>query len=307
MSGNVWLRVHWFNDALVGLFYRFAASGWVPARFYLPELPPRAARTARTGRLNLEIVSHCWQYAHLLMYQLSSLVLFPPRGSTVTMTVLYAPEDSDTVETLRYFGDISAPNVVWNWQALPRQALCRRAIGRNLRALATEADWIWFTDCDLMFRNGCIDALSGALQGRREALVFPRVEHCTRLLPSHDPILNVDPAHPGVIDIDSSRFFERRRSRATGPLQITHGDVARACGYCKSLPYYQRAADSWRKASEDRAFRWLLRTDGVPLDIPGVYRVRHIDKGRYTGSALGARIRSWTRLIDSRLRELHHK
>lgn len=307
VSGNVRSPMRWFNDTLVGLFYRFAASGWVPARLYLPDLPPPAVRTARTGHLNLEIVSHCWHYAHLLVYQLSSLVMFPPRKATVTMTVFYAPADSDTLKILRYFGDISVPNVVWNWQELPKQALFRRAIGRNLRALATDADWIWFTDCDLMFRNGCIDALSDALQGRRDILVFPRIEHCTALLPGDDPILNVDPDNPGVIDIDSSRFFERPRSCATGPLQITHGDVARACGYCKSLPYYQRLADSWRKAYEDRAFRWLLRTDGIPLDIPGVYRVRHIDKGRYTGSAFGARIRSWTRLIDSRLREFHRK
>ncbi|MEX2497102.1 MAG: hypothetical protein WD448_13485 [Woeseia sp.] len=295
--------VRWCNDLTVGLFYRFAASGFIPARWFLPELPPRSARTGRTGHLHLEIVSHCWQYAHLLVYQLSSLVIFPPRGATVTMTIYYNPEDARTLDTLNYFGDFKVPNVVWNWQPLPKRALFRRAIGRNQSALATRADWIWFTDCDLMFRNGCIDVLSGALQGRRDALVFPLIEHCTSLLTSLDPMLNVDLERLCIQDIDRCRFTERRRSRATGPLQIAHGDVARTCGYCNSLPYYQRPAESWRKAYEDRAFRWLLRTDGTPLDIPGVYRIRHADKGRYTGSTLGAKLRGWTRRISSRLSE----
>jgi hypothetical protein len=280
-------------DGLRLAFWRVAASGWVPARWFNRALPPEAARAARSGRLQIEVVSHCWRYAHLLAYQLSSLVHFPPRDVEITMTVFYAEEDAATVRLLAFFGAIPVPRVRWHWQALPKEQLFRRAIGRNRAALATRADWVWFTDCDLMFRAGCLDALGAALQGRRDALVYPRVERVTDLLTEDDPRLRQDT--PALVDIDDTHFTAREPGRATGPLQITHGDVARALGYCAPIAYYQQPATAWCKAHEDRAHRWLLESQGTPLDIPGVYRIRHVFKGRYAEGSAVSRVRSGLR------------
>lgn len=275
-------------------FWRVAAGGWLPARWFNRGLPPVEARKARRGRLSIEIVSHCWNYAHMLVYQLSSLVKFPPHDADVTMTVCYSPEDARTVELLEFFGALSVPGVRWNWQALPREQLFRRAIGRNRAALASSADWVWFTDCDLLFRAHCLDALAAQLQGRRDALVYPAVERTTALLAADDPMLCRD--EPAVVDIDDEAgFTSRSPSRATGPLQITHGDVARALGYCNPIAYYQQPAERWCKAHEDRAHRWLLETQGTPLDIPGVYRIRHVFKGRYGGDTVVTRVRTGLR------------
>ncbi|MEX1198204.1 MAG: glycosyltransferase [Pseudohongiellaceae bacterium] len=292
-----------WHDGLVSLALRLAASGWAPARCFRPPLPPAPQRAARTGPLHIEVVSHCWHYAHFLVYQLSSLVREPPRDARVTMTVYYCEEDRDTSALLAWFGAMEVPNVTWQWRALPRPALFRRAIGRNEAALATRADWIWFTDCDLMFRRGCLDGLVEQLQGRRDALVFPRIERVTPLLADQDPMLNPEIEMRRIADVDDTRFTELPRDRATGPLQITHGDVARAVGYCSRLRYYQRPSDTWCKAREDRAFRWLLGTRGTPLDIPGVYRIRHETKGRYTGSAANTRLRSLVRRLGHRVKE----
>ena len=245
--------------------------------------------------MNIEVVSHCWNYAHLLQYQLSSLVTNAPTKAHVTMSVYFCPEDEDTSRLLDYFGAIDVPGVTWNWCELPRASLFRRSIGRNQAALKTEADWIWFTDCDLMFREGCLDGLADQLQGRTAAWVFPRVDRGPALLTEDDPLLSVSPENLQVRDVDATHFSERVRTRATGPLQITHGDVARACGYCDSLKYYQRPSEAWCKAREDRAFRWLLRTQGEPLEIPGVYRIRHAVKGRYTGGATNTWVRRMLR------------
>lgn len=282
-----------WTDAVRLLFWRAAASGWVPARWFNRALPAASARAARTGRLHIEVVSHCWRYAHLLAYQLSSLVHFPPRDVDVTMTVFHAEEDAATGRLLAFFAAIPVPHVHWNWQALPKEQLFRRAIGRNRAALATRADWVWFTDCDLMFRAGCLDALGAALQGRRDALVYPRVERVTDLLTEDDPRLRHDA--PALVDIDDTQFAPREPGRATGPLQITHGDVARALGYCAPIAYYQQPADAWCKAHEDRAHRWLLESPGVPIDIPGVYRIRHVFKGRYAEGSAISRVRSGLR------------
>lgn len=292
-----------WHDSLVSVSLRLAASGLAPARWFRPALPPRSQRAARKGPLHIEMVSHCWRYAHFLVYQLSSLVRYPPRDGHVTMTVYYCEEDRDTVELLEYFGAMEVPNVTWQWRALPRPALFRRAIGRNEAALQTRADWIWFTDCDLMFRKGCLDGLVEQLQERTDALVFPRIERVTPLLADQDPMLNPGIETRRLADVDDTRFTELPRDRATGPLQITHGDVARAVGYCSHLRYYQRPSDTWCKAREDRAFRWLLGTRGTPLDIPGVYRIRHETKGRYTGSATNTRLRSLVRRLGHRVKE----
>jgi hypothetical protein len=282
---------------------RRAASGWAPAAWFLPSLPAPQLRAARTGRLSLEIVSHCWQYSHLLAYQLSSLVLHPPTRLDVTMTVFHAAEDRDTVALLQFFAAQTVPGVRWNWRVLDRGRLFRRSIGRNLAAHATGCDWIWFTDCDVVFHAGCLDGLADALQGRIDALVYPREEHRSVLLAAEDPMLQATRVAPCVVDIDPTRFAPHRRGRATGPLQITHGDVARACGYCDGLRIYQRPAPAWAKAEEDRAFRWLLRTQGVPLDVPGVYRIGHASKGRYQAGSLSARLRGALRQQQSRMRD----
>ena len=47
------------------LLIRIAASGALPPALFL-ELPDPATLAARRGMLRFEIVSHCWQYAHLL-------------------------------------------------------------------------------------------------------------------------------------------------------------------------------------------------------------------------------------------------
>lgn len=286
---------HW-SDPVVGRFLRFAASGWIPAAWF--QAPPPKRRQQKTGRLHIEIVSHCWQYTHLLNYQLSSLLLFPPSQCTITMTVFYEEGDKSTRALLDHVGQQAVPQVHWNWVVLPREQLFRRAVGRNLAAKASQADWVWFTDCDLMFREGCLDTLNSVLQGRTDVLVFPKQERITSLLAEADPMLAFDAENIQTADIDTEQFTVSERGRATGPLQITHGDVARALGYCEALSYYQRPSVRWCKAYEDRAFRWLLRSQGVPLDIPSVYRIRHVFKGRYTGS-VNSRVRTAIRKMNA--------
>lgn len=273
------------------LILRFAVQGLLPARLFAPPPPSSADLTPRTGRLTIEIVSHCWNYHHLHAYQLSSLVLFPPRDTDVTMTVFHSDADHATTALLRFFGELEVPGVTWNWCPMPAAELMRRAIGRNRAALATRADWVWFADCDLMFREGCLDALASGLQGRQDVLCFPRQEFVTPLLPADHPLLTAAADQPRVVDVDSGMFSPRTITRAVGAYQIVHGDVARAMGYCAALPSYQLPTDRWRKTYEDRAFRWLLRSEGVPVEVPGIHRIRHSAKGRYTGG----RAMTWVR------------
>lgn len=286
-------------DKLRLAFFKLAAAGWIPAHWFEPDLPPVSQRAARTGRLSLEVVSHCWNYSHFLVYQLSSLVTFAPSKMDVTMTVFYCPEDQKTQALLSFFEGQKVPGVTWNWRPLPKAELFRRGIGRNRAALETQADWVWFTDCDLMFREGCLDTLTDVLQGRRDALIFPEEERTTDLLAEDNPMLTAAASEPKVLDINTASFTVKRPSKATGPLQIAHGDVCRAVGYCRRIGLYQEPVEQFAKCHEDRAFRWLVKSQGTPLPIPGVYRIRHIHKGRYTGGKTSNRLRTRLRVLQS--------
>lgn len=284
-------------------FFRFAAGGKIPPQWFEPNLPLQQNRATKTGHLQLEVVSHCWNYSHFLVYQLSSLVLFPPQKLDVTMTVFYSPEDKKTAGLLAFFKEQQVPGVTWNWQPIPRQSLFRRSIGRNRAALATKADWVWFTDCDLMFRENCLDSLADSLQGRQDALLFPQEERTTDLLAENNPMLQTGNKGPQVLDIDTSAFTSRTITKATGPLQIAHGDVCRHVGYCKAIALYQQPVDTFAKCHEDRAFRWLLSSQGEPINLPSVYRIRHVAKGRYSGNKTRSKLRRILRVWQSRWRD----
>jgi len=264
---------------LLEQFYRLAASGWLPRKLFKDDLP-NVKSTVPEGVLHVEIVSHCWMYSWLLTYQLSSLVLHPPSRLRVTMTVCHSPEDEQTLRVLRFFEAHHHSSLTWNWQPLPKERLFRRAIGRNQAALATTADWIWFTDCDQVFHRGCLDALAKVLPGCAGPLVFPRQVGCTQLLDVDDPVFQAVSAGPALVDIDPARFTPVTHTRAVGALQILRGDVARATGYCRHISFYQEPLSHWQKTYEDRTFRWLLGTQGEPIDVPGLYRIEHARKGR---------------------------
>ncbi len=272
-------------DNILEWFYRIAASGYFPARWIGPDYSALPLSVNVEGRLKLEIVSHCWRYAKILTYQLSSLVLFPPRETELTMTVFYSPGDEETLRVLNFFGRKNVPGVRWNWRPLPEHYLFRRAVGRNIAAKETVADWIFFTDCDVLFRERSIDLLGMELKERSDLLVFPRHHMVSELLPNDDPVLNNQ--HIEIRDIDPDGFFTEERNRAVGAFQITRGDAARLGGYCSNIGYYHRPVKKWRKTYEDRSFRWLLGTQGTMIDVPGFYRIRHAEKGR-KGKKVGA-------------------
>ena len=290
-----------FIDGFLSIFYRVAASNLLPAAWFREVNPATVEKSRRTGKLRLEIVCHCWRYGHYLTYQLSSLVTRRTDKLDITMSVYHAAEDEAVTRVLEFFQDIEIPGVTWNWQVLPKEQLFRRSIGRNLAAKSTTADWIWFTDCDIIFHENCLDTLASELQGRDDPLVFPRYGLGTPLLEEDDEILTKGREGPAILDIPLEDFipYGGARSKAKGPYQITHGDIARACGYCESIGIYQKPSDRWRKTFEDRAFRWLMGTHGTALDVPGACQIRHLAKGRYQKNSLVSSIRTFIRKNQS--------
>ena len=272
------------TDAIAELAFRLVIQPTLPGKWFNRAIPPRTTPDIGT-KLRLEIVSHCWKYSTFLRYQLSSLVLHPPSTTIVTYTLFYSSQDKATQALVQHFENRKVKNVCWNFQELPPERLFRRSIGRNIAALSTKSNWIWFTDCDLIFGPGAIEDLGRELHARTDTLVYPGQLRVTKLLSPDDPLLSENQTDQ-LLPLQTEGFLPKNFNRATGPIQIVHGEVARTCGYCNSLPFYQKSMPRWSKAYEDRAFRWLLGTQGVPLQIPNLYVIRHAEKGRYTSSTI---------------------
>lgn len=286
----------WY-ESLSGYFFRVAACGYLPASWFREALPGPGQRKVVESQPCLEIVSHCWKYSNMLAYQLSSLVNYPPKKLKALITVFYSEEDRETSELLAFIQQYSVENIAWNWQPLPKEKLFRRGIGRNMAARSSQADWLWFTDCDIVFHQGCLDSLAEQLTGRNDILLFPREERVTPMLAASDPMLQ-EGRTLQLVDISSECFSVKTRDCAKGAFQIVHGDVARAIGYCEKLVAYQTTSNQWCKCYEDRAYRWLLGTQGVPVDVNGVYQIRHIHKGRYKEGSLWSKVRSKIRRLQ---------
>ncbi|WP_019028423.1 glycosyltransferase family 2 protein [Colwellia piezophila] len=286
----------WYNTYAIH-FFRLIIEKILPPSWFRSALPTKNQRKAVNGDFKLEIISHCWQYSNMLSYQLSSFVNYPPTKCALTVTVFYGNEDGKTQAVLDFFSKKSVKNVTWNFQALEKSKLFRRAIGRNMAARASQADWLWYTDCDIIFHENCLDSLSEQLQGKQESLYFPRQERTTEMLAQDDPMLRQD-SEPQIVNIATQDFSLHSRDKAKGAFQIVHGDVARAIGYCEGLSIYQTQSLHWCKCYEDRAFRWLLETQGTPIDVDGVFQIRHVHKGRYKKDTFSSRVRSKIRRIQ---------
>lgn len=291
---SIWLR---------NQFYNRIVGSVLPLAWFAPRSPDASELSIAGSPLQLQIVSHCWNYSHLSLFQLSSLVNYPPQQCELTYTLFYAEEDQGMLKLIEHFSQMQVPNITWDWQVLPKAELFRRAIGRHRASLATTADWIWFTDCDLIFHKGCLDSLVTSVADKQTRMVFPAYEGITDLLPPEHPMLNQNITDSGTIDIDPDLFQRNTISKAKGAFQIVHGDVARAAGYCGTIPLYQKPSEQWRKTYEDTVFRRLIQSEGEPVEIKNLYRIRHAEKGRYAeGSRLSAfrkRLRKATDNVSS--------
>lgn len=231
----------------------------------------------------IEIVTHCWRYSRLLAYQLSSLILNPPVSTRVKTSVFCDPHDLRTVKVVKFFAFAASPidNVEIAMVNHNVPALFNRAIGRNQAALSTQADVVWFADCDYLFGLECLDTLANHAALKRvkqNQCHYPDKvlrnitqahgdEYARRWAPK--TILNVDPAH----------FAPHRPPRAIGGIQIVSGDAARKLGYAP-----QHAAKGVTRRDRfdfrsDVAFRKQF-AGCQPLSIVNVFRIRQTYHGQ---------------------------
>lgn len=237
----------------------------------------------------VELTSHVWagprdMYAHLLGYQLNALIDHPTTRVSVELVVCYCPEDGATACMLDGIeDDILSPLLKVTPWPMSKERLFPRAIGRNERAKATQADVWWAIDTDYLPLAGCLDSLEQLVGDK--PLYFPRRTWICKDHATGDKYVN---AVPLLRHIDPADFIPKTEHKAIGGIQIVSGDTARRYGYCDNSKWQRLAppgTDTIIGFGADRAYRVSLGTSGTPLDLPNLYRLRH----SVTGDGRGAR------------------
>jgi hypothetical protein len=241
-------------------------------------------KITRENCMTVEIVTHCYRYSTMLRFQLSSLVSFICSKVRIVATICFTESDNSTVAVLDEFKGLTIPNLEWNWVPLPILHLCRRSIGRNIVALSTNADWVWFCDADYWFGAQCWMTFAH-FNELEHPLIYPRY---VRMPPLRwgDRCIETAQGLKGPLILPETEFRPVRMNRAIGGIQIVKGRICRERGYLRADRRWQRRASApiFQESFEDLAFRRDLGTSGKAVDIPEVYRIRHSRKGWKDGS-----------------------
>lgn len=229
----------------------------------------------------VQTCAHCWNYDRLLTLHLSALVHEPPREHSYIETIFYSEEDQRTVDVLRYFERIEVPNVQWDFQEMPTRSLCRRAIGRDLVARETIADYVMYFDVDYVAGGEALDKAVDAMLALGEpTLAFPGTVYVS---PTHADgdreiakVTKID-----VWPINHETYVPSTLTRAIGGAQWLPASVLREKGYLEPGHKFLRPEPRWRRTYEDMRARTYWALPQVPLKLNGFYRVRHGKRGRF--------------------------
>ena len=242
--------------------------------------------------MKIEIVSHCFShpdvpvYHKLLAYQLAAIVNQPPTRCEVAVTVCaLGVDDRYTLGVLEHFDGLLDLNIM----AIPREQLFRRAIGRNIAAKSTDADLVIFTDCDYVWTREALDWLANmwaAASMMMPVLTYPQIVNIHRTHDIGDAYVArvTTPLDPAALMLNDADFLPRRESNAWGGMFVVRGDYCREHGYLDGTKWVEPVpnATHFKQCKCDVPFRKACPTK-APLDIPGVYRLRHTRAGRDEG------------------------
>jgi len=234
---------------------------------------------------SINIITHCWalhlpQYATMLRCQLASIVHHQP-SCKVTVHVCYAAADHLT-------RDVIALATLWQTTTfrvvgyeMPPEKLMRRGIGRNELALANTADVVWFTDCDYMFGEGCLDTL--AATPNPKTLSYPLFTLSHAAADEGQAYITAvdrmgDDACPEIV---KEGFVQFKNTKAFGGIMIVNKFAARMGFARDDMARRGPVKDGeWPRTYCDVLARraWGCYR-GAKIILPELYRISHVVHG----------------------------
>jgi glycosyltransferase involved in cell wall biosynthesis len=231
-------------------------------------------------KLSMEICIHCNFYQKRLTWMLSSLL--EQKGSIPHIIINISHTDNDgsptTSNVCDFFRDKGLNIVETN---VTQEEVSNRAIARNRQATNTKADWILFSDSDIVFDPMFFDDLQRKLRKelRDIKLVMGADRHslndqfCIKYFSEEDKRI-----YPCIIENPSeiaSKFpvkYKHGKDTCAGYFQLINGNVLR--GKCKGK-ITDNPKDHWRNTRGDRCLR--VRAGGrygIP-DTKPIYHLNH--------------------------------
>jgi hypothetical protein len=221
----------------------------------------------------IEIVTHCYAvrvgfYAKMLRRQLESLVDY----EDIRFTLCVYKNDRKTLNAVEPYLDLLDVKVL----ALSKTLMSRRCFGRNIAARGSEADIVWFSDVDQMFREGILDRLKHTIWDNGTVMVFPRMEKRCR-----NRITMKYLKYPDM-EINPNCFKDWYILKPIGAMQIVRGNFARKHGYIPNCIIERNREPFSRTCNDDVVYRRFCATKGdfKRTYLPGVYRFLHHIRGR---------------------------
>ena len=222
---------------------------------------------------SIELVVHCFStrhdcYAKMLTAQISSLIKWRPKCDYNLMVCMNDGDDlTFTALRLAFAHGVSA-----SAYPLDLPHLFRRGIGRNNAAQTSKADIVWHCDCDLLFGEGCLDALAAS---DFTGLAFPRTQlvHRAHWIGDRD----LTQIKLGQLWEPNPADFEPNKIKfASGGVIIVDGATARK-GFMHGTKWTEPVdpARGFCDPREDIAYRKTFEGKSTVLDLPNLFRFRH--------------------------------
>lgn len=242
----------------------------------------------------IEIVSHCYGgdltiYPNLLRAQGLSLINHSMHKCKVVWTICYNQKDAGVLAVLEELeAALYSRNVKIRRIILSLGGLFERAIGRNIAAMGSEADCVWFCDCDYLFNGRCLDCAIDEASIHNDTVVYPKFLYITTHARGDGIISKMEERQDLTID-DMSLFYVNTQNKAIGGIQIVSGDLARSRGYLHTMNKWQRPREDTSRGKfstrSDVKFRSYIGTTASSSSIVGTHRIRH-SKRSYGGEVV---------------------
>jgi hypothetical protein len=234
---------------------------------------------------SLDIVVHAFsaelpQYAAMLKAQARAIADHAPDSLSIQLVIActFPEQDPQTWITIQEIIPWMRNGFVVRVEALPREQLFRRAIFRHYWSQRSQADVLWFADCDYCPLQGCLSAICEQVS-TSDGLCFPKTYYRHREHHLGDRSWQAI-AKGDVLQINPLEFEVRKCRKAIGGMQIIGRDVVRRIGYLgKPQSRWQRPVGPeipfgcFRDDSQWR--RQEFPDGGRKIDVPNLYRQRH--------------------------------
>jgi len=209
--------------------------------------------------MQIELAVNCWNYQHRLNWMLCSILQQKGDIPDIVFNVSYVPKNGNpnTEEVCSFFKD-KGLKIKETLLKDKKEVSCRGKI-RQKQMKASEADWILFADCDMIYHSLFFDVLKKRLEGNlkdvKKVITADRISlsipFCTEYFEKHSD--GYPKAIENVAEIVSKWPVYRVSGRRVGPGNFQLANLHHIKK--NDISYTHCCRDIWRSTRSDKHFR----------------------------------------------------